>query len=285
VPRGARPVPGIVLVHGSGPLDRDETIGANRPFRDLASGLASRGLAVLRYDKRTRVYASRLQADLATLTLQEETVADAVEAVRLLRRSPGVDAERVYVLGHSLGGTALPRIASLEPGIAGWILLAAPSRPLLEVWSGQMLYLAGLDGVVTQDERRQLDVVRREAERAGRSGAVEGADDAGDLPLGLGRAYWDDLARHDASEAATLLRGPVLVLQGGRDYQITTDDFAGWKRIMAERSDVTFRMYPALNHLFIEGRGTATPADYDIPGHVAAEVVEDIARWVRTARV
>src|SRR6266850_3925977 len=176
-PAGQGLVPGVVLVHGSGPLDRDETVGPNRPFRDLASGLASRGVAVLRYDKRTLVHARRLAAKRDTLTLHEETVADAVEAVRLLRRSRGVDGGRVFVLGHSLGGVALPRIAALEPGIAGFVMLATPSRPLQDVYRDQMVYLIGLDGVVTEEERARLESVRREVERVTHPDEAGGAGD------------------------------------------------------------------------------------------------------------
>ncbi len=282
-PAGQGLVPGVVLVHGSGPLDRDETVGPNRPFRDLAAGLASRGIAVLRYDKRTKVYATRLQAELDRLTLHEETVADAVEAVRLLRRSRRVDGASVFVLGHSLGGVALPRIAALEPGIAGFVMLATPSRPLQETYAEQMAYLVALDGVTTAEERAQLESIRHQVERVGakNSTTASGADRSGGLPLGLGRAYWDDLARHDAGEAATLLGGPVLVLQGGRDYQVTRADFDGWRRLLADRPDAAFRTYPSLNHLFMEGEGMGTPDEYQVAGHVAAEVVEDIATWMK----
>src|SRR3989454_2474998 len=252
IPAGPGPVPGIVLVHGSGPLDRDEAIGPNRPFRDLASGLASRGVAVLRYDKRTLVHARRLAAKRDTLTLHDETVADAVEAVRLLRRSRGVDGGRVFVLGHSLGGVALPRIAALEPGIAGFVMLATPSRPLQDIYREQMAYLFGLDGVVTEEERSRLESIGRQVERVSHP-ETAGADGAEDLPLGLGRSYWDDLRRHDAREAAERLSGPVLVMQGGRDYQATREDLEGWRQALAGRTDVAFKLYPSLNHLFMEG--------------------------------
>jgi len=277
-PAARRPVAGLVLVHGSGPLDRDETIGPNRPFRDLASGLASRGVAVLRYDKRTLVYGARLAAQRDRLTLHDETVADAVEAIRLLRRSEGVDGARVFVLGHSLGGVALPGIAALEPGIAGFVMLATPSRPLQDVYRDQMAYLFGLDGVVTEEERARLESVRREVERVTRP---EIAGGAGDLPLGLSRVYWDDLKRHDARETAAGLRGPILVLQGARDYQVTRDDFEGWRSVLAGRPDVAFQLYPSLNHLFMEGAGRSTPDEYQVAGHVAVEVVEDLAAWVK----
>ena len=282
-PAGLGQVPGVVLVHGSGPLDRDETVGTNRPFRDLAAGLASRGIAVLRYDKRTKVYGTRLQTERDRLTLHEETVADAVEAVRLLRGTRRVDPARVFVLGHSLGGVALPRIATLEPGIAGFVMLATPSRPLQEAYLDQMAYLAALDGVTTAEERARLDSIRHQVERVGAHGSTSGSgtDRSGDLPLDLGRAYWDDLGRHDSGEAVTLLRGPVMVLQGGRDYQVTRADFEGWRRLLADRSDVTFRIYPSLNHLFMEGERMGTPDEYMVAGHVAARVVEDIATWMK----
>lgn len=280
VPAGPDPVPGIVLVHGSGPLDRNETIGPNRPFGDLASGLASRGIAVLRYDKRTRVHGARLAAERDRLTLDEETVADAVEAVRLLRRSRRIDGARVFVLGHSLGGVALPRIGALEPGIAGFVMMATPSRPLHEIYRDQMAYLFALDGVLTEEERTGLESIRLEVDRVNAPDSAQAAG-GGDLPLGLGRAYWDDLRRHDARQAAARLGGRLFVMQGGRDYQVTREDFDGWKAVLAGKPDVTFKLYPSLNHLFMEGEGRSTPDEYQVAGHVASDVIEDLAAWLK----
>jgi dienelactone hydrolase len=93
----------------SGPNDRDETIGPNKPFQDLAWGLASQGIAVLRYDKRTRVYPAQFVA-LPNATVKEETIDDALAAVALLRNTPNIDQHRIFVLGHSLGGMLVPRI-------------------------------------------------------------------------------------------------------------------------------------------------------------------------------
>ncbi|MGO9207377.1 MAG: alpha/beta fold hydrolase, partial [Candidatus Limnocylindrales bacterium] len=130
MPNGAGPFPAVVLVQGSGPHDRDETFGPNKPFRDLAWGLASRGIAVLRYDKRTFVYGAQMAAD-TSITVRQETTDDAIAAVALLRMTPKVDPTRVFLVGHSLGAYLAPRIAAQVPGeLRGLVLLEAPTTPL-----------------------------------------------------------------------------------------------------------------------------------------------------------
>ena len=118
LPVGEGPFPAVVLVQGSGPSDRDEAIGPNKPFRDIAQGLASNGIAVLRYDKRTLVYSERIVENLAEVIVQEETIDDALQAVALLREIEHIDADNIYVFGHSLGGLVAPRIGVQDDGIA-----------------------------------------------------------------------------------------------------------------------------------------------------------------------
>lgn len=271
---GAGPFPAVVLLQGSGPSDRDETQGPNKPFRDLAWGLGSRGIAVLRYDKRSNVHNARFAA-LPRITVREEIVDDALAAVALLRRTGKIDPRRVYVLGHSLGGTVAPRIGKADPAIAGLIVMAGLTRPLGATMVDQLTYLAELDGAVSEDEKKQIDAVREEVRRI--EGLKEGATG---MVLQAPASYWLDLRGYDPAGTAKQLAQPLLILQGGRDYQVTMEDFQGWQKALAGRKDVTFKSYPKLNHFFLEGEGRSTPLEYAKAGHVAQAVIEDIAGWI-----
>jgi dienelactone hydrolase len=279
LPAAAERVPAVVLVHGSGPNDRDETIGPNKPFRDLAHGLGSLGVAVLRYEKRTRYHGSALAAELGdALTVKEETIDDAVAAARALRGVAEVDAARIFVAGHSLGGTVIHRIALAAPEARGFVVLAGVTRPLEDVYLGQVEYITGVDGTVSGTEAELRERARVQVARV-KTLAPGATVAARDLPLGIPVPYWLDLAAHPPTTLGAEAR-PILVLYGDRDYQVTAEDFAGWERLLAGKPNATLKRYPALNHLFIAGSGKSTPSEYLQPGYVAEEVVRDIAAWV-----
>lgn len=276
MPAGQGPFPAVVLVHGSGPNDRDESIGPNKPFKDLAWGLAAQGIAVLRYEKRTKQCVAEVILEMETLTLNEETVEDAIAAAAYLRTEDGIAPERVFILGHSLGGMAAPRIGARDSQLAGLILLAASARPLTVLMLEQTEYLASLDGTVDDAEAKALAELREQVDRVN---ALNFAP--GETILGAAKAYWADILAYDPVAAAQPLNIPMLVLQGERDYQVTMEDFAAWKAGLAGRADVQFTSYPALNHLFIAGSGQSNPVEYNVAGNVAREVVDDIADWIK----
>jgi uncharacterized protein len=278
LPTGQGPFPAVVLVHGSGPNDRDESIGPNRPFRDLAWGLASRGIAVLRYDKRTLVHAARINT-VANFTVKDETIDDAAAAAALLRATAGVRADRVFVAGHSLGGMLAPRIGATDPKLAGLVILAGAVRPLEDSIVAQTRYLAEVDGSISESERALIAEAEAMAVRARQ---MKAGDPPLTGPLASGPAsYVNDLRGYHPPTAAKALAQPMLILQGERDYQVTIDDFAAWREALGRRPDVQLTTYPSLNHLFMPGTGKSTPAEYMIESHVAEAVVNDIAAWIK----
>jgi dienelactone hydrolase len=269
MPTGAGPFPGIVLVHGSGPNDRDETVGGTKVFKDLAEGLASRGVAVLRYEKRTKVYGPRV-ATMKVFTLHDETVEDALKAAALLRTQQGVDPKRVFILGHSLGGYAAPRIAQEDPQIGGLILMAGNARHLEDLVVEQVQALGGTAKALENAKAIQAKVK-----------SLEPGDEASPAVLGAPPTYWLDLKDYDPVTDAAKLNLPMLILQGERDYQVTMKDFELWKAGLGKKQGVVMKSYPALNHLFVAGTGTSSSAEYMKPGHVAPEVIEEIAAFVK----
>jgi len=272
VPVSAGPHPAIVLVASFGPVDRDLTVTPNRVFKDLAEGLASRGIVVLRYEKRMRQYQAKVAA-VQDLTALDETVDDAADAVALLRTLPEVDPKRVYVLGHGLGGNQAPRIAEADGKLAGLVLFAGNVTPLEDGMVEQAQYLGSSPS--------DLQLLKGEAAKVKKLDA--GDEDGPPVSVGPVTApvsYWLDLQQYDPVAAAKKLTIPILILQGERDYQVTMKDFGLWKSGLAGRKNVTLKSYPALNHLFMAGEGKSLPAEYAKPGHVAPEVIDDIARFI-----
>ncbi|MBK8167928.1 MAG: alpha/beta fold hydrolase [bacterium] len=272
LPEGDGPFPVVVLVHGSGSTDRDENVMGNRPFRDLAHGLAARGVATVRYDKRSFVYPAAQQALGEALTVQQETIDDAVAAVALARTRTELDPKRVYVLGHSLGGTAGPRIAA-QGRADGLIVVAGMARTLVELVLEQVRHNANADGTLSLDEAISIERMESQAAR------TREAPDSTSF-LGYPPAYLADLARHDAPAIAAALEIPVFVLQGGRDFQVTLADFALWEAALKDRPQACLKVYPQLDHLLRAGEGVSSGESYAVPGVVEDALIGDVAGFV-----
>jgi pimeloyl-ACP methyl ester carboxylesterase len=279
LPAGKGPFAAVVLVAGSGPGDQDETVGPNHPFLDLALGLAAQGIATVRYDKRTRDYPRSLNPRTATPT--QEYVPDALAAIRLLRQQHAVDPHRIFVLGHSQGGTYAPLIAQRAPQVAGVILLAAGAESIGAAMLRQLRYLATLPGPVGANARAALPQVTREVAEIDNPAALQ-RDQPGTVLLGgVGPAYYLSALRYNEVATARSIPQPLLLLQGDRDYQVTvTDDLDVWRRGLAGRKGVTVVRFPKADHLFLDGTGAPTPLEYQAPGHIDPKVIATIASWI-----
>ncbi len=271
--------PAVVLLSGGGPFDRDGTAGANKTMKDIAWGLATGGIVVLRFDKPSHLEAAR-GGNWADITPTVDYVPPAVAAVRALRARADVDPCRIFVLGHSMGGRYAPRVAAAEPAIAGVILLAADTQPMQRAAVRVARYLTAVAPESARAVLPDPGELLVQAERVERADLSESTP-AGELPLGLAAGTWLDLREYDPVATALAARKPMFIAQGGRDYQVTVaDDLAGWRQAFDGRGDVDIRVYESDDHMFFAGSGPSTPSDYEAPQHVDEAVVADIAAWV-----
>ncbi|HYF93967.1 MAG TPA: alpha/beta fold hydrolase [Symbiobacteriaceae bacterium] len=275
MPAGDGPFPALVLVHGSGPNDRDETVGGVKVFRDLAQGLATRGIAVLRYEKRTREHSQKVVM-LPNFGLQAETTEDALLAASLLRAREGIDPRRVFVLGHSQGGFALPRMLEQDSQkvIAGGIIAAGPNSFLDTLYAQSKLMVEA-----QLLPEAQLPFIAQQIALL-RDPSFNAAQPPKEFVLGFPQYYLD--LRDPVASVAMKVGVPLLIFQGARDFQVPVSQFESWQKELAGRDGVTFRLYPKLNHIFTEGEGPLGFLDeYQTKANVPAYVIEDIAAWIR----
>ena len=277
VPRGHGPYPAVVLVHGSGFADRDATAGATKGFRDLAWGLASRGVATLRYDKRTLTHALAF-ARQPDFTIDDELVDDALAAVELLRQTPRIDPARIYVLGISLGGVAAPRIVQRDAAIAGLIFHSAPSGMFWNDFVDQAQRRVEADGEISASDERRLDIARA---RVAAMEALAAGSPASHM--NIRPSHFLDRADYRPDAVARDLPIPMLILHSLNDEVLSGEEIVGWVASLRRRDDVVFRLYREHTHGLFDRRRRSGP-DLRPEIHVGSEVISDIASWVAGER-
>lgn len=271
-------VPCVVLVHGSGPQDMNGTLGPNQFYKSLAEELANNNIATYRYDKRSYVYNKELATDYF-FNFDDEVIEDAVNAVETLKNSEEVNCSSVFVAGHSFGGYAVPKI-SQSASADGYIILAGNTRPLQVAMKEQYEYIFGLDGEVTTEEQEMIDSV--DAQYSLLESYDEKSSTIPPAILGAYAPYWKSLENYDPIEVAKQMTKPVLVLNGGSDYQVVEKDFDGWKSV--DNDNWTFKWYEGLTHIFGKGGEVPAPKDYNLKQEIDSEVIEDIVNWIKSKK-
>ncbi len=274
-----KPLASVVLVHGSGPNDRDETIYNNKPFKDMADYLAENGIAVLRYDKRTYVYQKQIAQNIAAFTVEEETIDDAILAANILKADARMDKNKVFIIGHSLGGMLAPRIDAEGGNFAGIIMMAGTPRTLSDVICDQYMAIVNtLTGDTKIKGQSQVDALVATFE------ALKDMSDADAKKITLVGAsgyYYKEMEAHPAFSYLKAIQKPVLILQGGKDFQVYPDkDYKEYQTLLSGKTNVAFKLYADLNHLFMLST-TGTAEEYKSASHVDSTVLGDIVAWIQ----
>ncbi|HZN54781.1 MAG TPA: alpha/beta fold hydrolase [Candidatus Polarisedimenticolaceae bacterium] len=277
VPKSDAPLPAVLFLSGSGPNDRDETIGPNKPFADIARGLGDRGIASLRFDKRT--FAIRDREKLRDVRLRDEYYDDASAALALLRATPGIDTKRIVVVGHSLGAMVAPNVAGEGSGVLGIVMMAPIVRPMDAAIVDQMEFGAKLTGRSPEEIAEQTKDLK-----AAFAKVKDPANPSPPAIMGASAAYWREMLALDVPKLVRESKLPILVLQGDKDYQVRKDaDFNLLQSSVGEAGGrVRYRSFAGLNHLFMKVERESTGAEYGMPGRVEPTVIAAIADWVLT---
>lgn len=279
LPEGSGPFPVVILVQGSGAFDRNEQIGPNVPFLDLAEQLAQQGIAVLRYDNRSYLYEEDvIQTD--NWTVYEETIDDVAAAVAFLQTLNTIKNEQIYIAGHNMAGYLLPRIAEQTPDAAGYIFLAASARPQEDLLLEQTAYILSTEKNLDEASKTKI-MEQTEATVSNIKTLTAGSTLPASALYNLPASYWLDLQSYQPLQQVQKIEHPLLFLQGGRDYQVSTTDYQLWQSALDETKDVHFLYYDNLNHLFMSGTGKSTPAEYEQKGVFSSQVSDDIAQFIK----
>jgi dienelactone hydrolase len=280
VPNNVKNPPVVILLAGSGPNDKDESIGPNKPLKDLATGLASNGIATYRYDKRTLTYAKESSQQMDKFDLNKEVIDDALSAVEMLKKNPEFKNSKIFIVGHSLGAMCAPLIASKSKSVNGIVLLAGNAQPLEDLLLEQYNYVFGIDSI-NADEKKEIDTLTKQIKILKDPKLLKAATKE-QLPLNLPSFYWQSFTKYNQVQVAKKIKQPILVIQGERDYQVTMADFNLWKQNLEGDPKNQFISYPSLNHMLMKGEGKSVPAEYEKQGNVDEQIILDITKWIKS---
>ena len=279
-----KPIPAVVLVHGSGPSNMDEKVGKLTPFKDLGQGLASRGIVTIRYDKRT--YAHKRQfINKSDISVKEETIEDAILATELLRKDSRIDPDKIFIIGHSMGAMLAPRIDFDGGNYKGLILLAGSPRKLEEIIIDQN------KDVLKKVNKPLKWIIKRQIKKlSSKFDTMYNLTDeeAKKTSLMFGNVaklyYFKEMGEHQSINYLKDLNKPMLIMQGDKDFQASVEkDFNVYKELLKNKENVTFKLYENLNHAFVPsvyGNIMSARKEYNIEQHVCDYVIDDIAAWV-----
>jgi uncharacterized protein len=285
IPKRGKKLPLVILIPGYGIYDRDCSVGSSKVFKDIAWGLASKKIAVIRYDKRSFIYASKITEFFNDeYTAYEDIITDAIAAVRLGKNTSKISPEKVYLAGHDLGGMLSPRIAGMAPGLKGLILLAANARPLEDLILEQIRltgqFAKERNNYLNDSKAMSSDKIESQVARV-KDPKLSLETPSNELPLNLSAKFWLDLRNYNHFASARNAKIPMLFLQGDNDFEVTLTDLNMWKEELKDYESAEFKTYSGVNHFFIEDSQSSSPGEYSLSGSFSNAVMEDMVKWIK----
>lgn len=281
IPEDKGPFRAVVLVQGSGPQDMDEKVGVNRTFWDLSNYLGENGIASIRYDKRTLTYGQKMvETDLTGITVEEETIQDAILAKKILMKDDRIDKNKIFIIGHSLGGMLAPRIDAEGGDFAGIVILSGSPRNLSDIIIDQNVNAIA---ALPEEQRAAADAQFKWLLDTFDKMMDMTDEEAKSTMLGnVALYYLKEMNEHPAESYLNNMTKPILIMQGDKDFHVFVDkDFNGYRRMLEGKKNVAFKLYPGLSHLYnpsIKG----TIEDYNVKADMDKGVLKDITEWIKT---
>lgn len=291
LPPGPGPFPVALLITGSGPQDRDETLFDHKPFLVLADALTRRGVAVLRVDDRG--VGGSQAGDIAKATTADFAT-DVAAGVAYLRGRKDIDPGRVGLIGHSEGGLVAPLAAAKDPRIAFVVLMAGTGvrgDQLLPLQYHDIYVASGADEATASQQARRIEaanaIVLAEPDQAKAKPQLVKALAEGSNPQAaeglitlINSTWYRAFLRLDPAKALAQVRAPVLAVNGAKDTQVSAAvNLPVIKAALAANRDATILTLPGLNHLFQTAR-TGAPAEYAaIEETIAPSALSTIVDW------
>ncbi len=270
--------PAVVLVAGSGPVERDALVAGIPVFAQLAGQLAERDFVVLRYDKRgTGQSGGRTER----VTLQDYAD-DVVAAVKWLAKHKDVDPERVFVVGHSEGASIGMLASAAEKKIEGLVMMSGMAIPGRELILEQQQHVLGASNLPEAERTQRVELQKKILEAAM---TEKGWESLPPEVRGLVDTPWyRSLLTFDPAKTMDRVKQPILILQGDRDAQVKpyhADRLAELGRARKKSGSTEVKHFPTLNHLFVPAE-TGDVAEYSTlqTRALSPEVAGAIAAWV-----
>ncbi|MBR0418683.1 MAG: alpha/beta fold hydrolase [Erysipelotrichaceae bacterium] len=277
----SKPVPAVVMVHGSGSSNMDEKVMKLTPFKDLAEGLAQHGVASLRYDKRSFAHGRKMMKE-GPITVKEETVDDAIKAVEMLKTDPRIDHDNVYILGHSMGAMLAPRIDAEGGDVKGLIMMAGSPYRMEDIVIRQLKQATQSNSLMKFIGNLELKIFGKKFDGLYQMSEQEAKKKK--FSGGVSLYYFQEMGRKTACDYLLENNKPVLIMQGGKDFQVLADDdYKEFEKQLSGRENTYFKLYPELNHLFVNGIYSdilKASKEYSTERHIGDDVIQDIADFI-----